>query len=77
MFSYMAIFKGTRVEKVDKGKIMKLLGCISELISSSTMQNIIGPVRIYHLYRTFFLFYFWLVEVPAGNKNTSTSILRD
>ena len=45
MFSTMANFKGTHtpmhgVEKVEKGKIVKHLDCISELISNIDLPEI-------------------------------------
>ena len=33
-------------------------GLTTAASNSSTMQNVIGPIRISHLYRTFFFFYF-------------------
>ena len=55
------------------------------------MQNVIGPIYIFHLYQTLALFIFFiyirqfsifilswlLVKVPEYNKNTSTLILKD
>ena len=49
---------------------------VSRVETSSTMQNVIGPIRISHLYRTFFFFIFsWRFQQEI--QKTSTSMLRD
>ena len=46
---------------------------------SSTMQNVIGPIRISHLYRTFLFFLFLVGRITfyrRQNLNRSKSITR-
>ena len=62
---------------VEKQKLRWFGLWLSEGDPSSTMQNVIGPIRISHLYRTFFFIYSWPYSRCQPVKNTSTSMLRD